>query len=199
MNEKEKRRQHRKEKKQQRSRRAVGGDSLRESSPRESLPDPLPDLPPRFSMEKVMRSMFGGGRRDARAKAQDLAYEAMEADTPRQALKLAARALELNPRCVDALLLVAQAEALGPQDLLERVAAAVRAGEEDLGKDFFEENRGAAPFPTLFGRYLPRRSAPKKRRSVPAPERVGHGVSASPLGAECLGRTPVAHLQPGPA
>ena len=89
-----------------------------------------------------MRSMIGGGRRDARAKAQDLAFEAMEAKTPQQALKLAARALELNPRCVDALLLVAQATVRGPQDLLDRVAAAVRAGEEDLGEGFFEENRG---------------------------------------------------------
>jgi tetratricopeptide (TPR) repeat protein len=28
------------------------------------------------------------------------------------------------------------------QDLIESIAEAVRAGEEDLGKDFFEENRG---------------------------------------------------------
>jgi tetratricopeptide (TPR) repeat protein len=43
---------------------------------------------------------------------------------------------------VDALLLVARATIRKTEDLIESAAAAVRAGEEDLGEDFFEENRG---------------------------------------------------------
>ena len=101
----------------------------------------LPKMPSPLVMEQTMQSMFGG-RRDTTSKAQDLAYAAMEADAPVRALQLAKRALELNPRCVDALLLVARAGSRKTEDLIENVRAAVRAGEEDLGKEFFDDNRG---------------------------------------------------------
>jgi tetratricopeptide (TPR) repeat protein len=127
MNDKEKRRQHRKSKKTQ------GRKAFTTAS--------LPKMPSPLVMEQTMQSMFGGAK-DQNLEAQDLAYAAMDAATPQEALKLARRALELNPRCVDALLLVVRATIRRPEDLIESVAAAVRAGEEDLGKDFFDENRG---------------------------------------------------------
>jgi tetratricopeptide (TPR) repeat protein len=120
MNDKEKRRRHRKEKKNKRE---------------------VPDMPSPFAMEQTMQSIFGG-RRDDRFAAQDLAYAAMEARTPQEAMKLARQALDLNPHCVDALLLVARATMREREDLLEAVATAVRAGEEDLGRAFFKSNRG---------------------------------------------------------
>jgi tetratricopeptide (TPR) repeat protein len=101
----------------------------------------LPKLPSPFVMEQSMQSMFGE-RPNWKFKAQDLVYAAMQAPTPQEALKLARRALGLDSRCVDALLLVARATIRKPEDLLEAAAAAVRTGEDDLGKDFFEENRG---------------------------------------------------------
>jgi tetratricopeptide (TPR) repeat protein len=138
MNEKEARRRKRKQKKaQERKARTV------------ALP---PAVASPFAMEQMMRSMFGGGllgggllgggRRNAASEAQDLAYEAMEASSPQRALQLARRALELNPRCVDALLIVARASGGTGEQLIEQVRAAVRAGEEELGKGSFEDNRG---------------------------------------------------------
>lgn len=100
-----------------------------------------PELVSPFAMEQVMRSMFGG-KRGASADAQELAYEAMEAPDPERALQLAERALAINPRCVDALLLVARATSRTTAELIEHVRAAVRAGEEELGKAFFRQNRG---------------------------------------------------------
>lgn len=133
MNDKEKRRQKRKQKK------TPGGKSRTVVLP--------PEVASPFVMERTMQSMFGGGpfgggKRGAKSAAQDLAYEAMGNSDPGRALQLAKRALELNPRCVDALLIVARAGSGTTEQLVEQVRAAVRAGEEDLGQDFFQENRG---------------------------------------------------------
>ncbi len=127
MNDKEKRRWQRKEKKL-RGRKAFTTAAL-------------PKIASQFGMEQVMQSMFGG-QRDTKSAAQDLAYGALEAATPERALHLAKQALELDPRCVDALLIVARASKQGGEELMEKVCAAVRVGEEDLGKDFFDDNRG---------------------------------------------------------
>ncbi len=82
MNEKEKRRQHRKEKKQKAHNAPSAAPSL--------------EMPPHFLMEQVMRSMFGGGGSDPDSEAQDLAYKAIKATTQQEALKFARQALEKN-------------------------------------------------------------------------------------------------------
>ena len=75
-------------------------------------------------------------------KAQELAYEAMEARDPNTALKLAMRAVELDRRCVDALVILAHAGSDSREDMIENMVMAVWIGEHALGEDFFEENRG---------------------------------------------------------
>jgi tetratricopeptide (TPR) repeat protein len=79
---------------------------------------------------------------DPREQAQELAYRAMEARTPKEARRLAEQALKLDADCVDALVLLAQAQQLSPQEYIERMRAAVEAGARSLGSDFFEQNKG---------------------------------------------------------
>ena len=82
------------------------------------------------------------GARSASEKAQELAYDAMEADDPNAAVKLAMRAVELDRRCVDALVMLAHAGSDSPDELIENIEKAVWMGERALGEEFFEENRG---------------------------------------------------------
>jgi tetratricopeptide (TPR) repeat protein len=126
MNEKEKRRRQRKRKK-------VGS--------RKAYTAAAPIIPPQNVAEQVMQSIVGA-RRDLKFEAQDLAYAAMEGPTPQRALQLANKALGLNSRCVDALMLVAQLSGRTGEEQIADVAAAVRIGEEGLGKRFFKQNRG---------------------------------------------------------
>ena len=79
---------------------------------------------------------------DARIQAQELAFDAMEAPSEAEPRKLAKRALRLDPDCVDAQLLLAQIDAPSPRVLIERVQAAVAAGERSLGDQFIRENTG---------------------------------------------------------
>ncbi len=83
-----------------------------------------------------------GGACSASEKAQELAYDAMEADDPNTAVKLAMRAVELDRRCVDALVMLAHAGSDSRDELIENIEKAVWMGERALGEEFFEENRG---------------------------------------------------------
>jgi tetratricopeptide (TPR) repeat protein len=75
-------------------------------------------------------------------QAQELAYEAMEARTDKQARRLAQQALAFDPDCVDALLLLAEMDAATPEALMTALEKAVAAGERSLGAAFFAENKG---------------------------------------------------------
>lgn len=74
-------------------------------------------------------------------RAQQLAYDAMEAGTEREARSLLNQALELDPECVDALAqLAAMAQSQGAH--LKLLEKAVAAGERQLGAEFFKRNKG---------------------------------------------------------
>jgi len=105
---------------------------------------PWPELPSRFITERAMRGMFEAprGRNDKRAQAQDLAYEAMESRDPEKAAALAVKAVALDPHCVDALTILAQVASADRNELIENIRVTVQAGERDLGREFFQENRG---------------------------------------------------------
>jgi tetratricopeptide (TPR) repeat protein len=79
---------------------------------------------------------------DARDEAQELAFDAMEAETEAQARKLAKRALAKDPDCVDALVVMAGIESESPRKMIEALQKAVAAGEQSLGAKFFKENTG---------------------------------------------------------
>jgi tetratricopeptide (TPR) repeat protein len=79
---------------------------------------------------------------DKRIEAQQLAFDAQEASTEAQALKLAKRALSLHPDCVDALVVRAEIECHSTRKLIEAMQSAVAAGERSLGATFIRENTG---------------------------------------------------------
>lgn len=113
--------------------------------PETAPPDDLPDLPPPTAMERSMRSIFGGvglGRRSKREKAQDLAYEAMEAPDAKTAGRLALEAVRLDPQCTDALHLLAELTSRTADEFIESLRKAVAGAEKSLGDRFFKENRG---------------------------------------------------------
>lgn len=79
---------------------------------------------------------------DAKDEAQQIAFDAMEAESEAQARKLAKRALKLDPDCVDALLVMADLDARTPREMIEGLQKAVAAGERSLGARFIKDHRG---------------------------------------------------------
>lgn len=75
-------------------------------------------------------------------EAQQLAFQALEAESAEQARKLAKRALAKDPDCVDALVLLTGLEADSPKKAIEGLQKAVAAWERSLGARFFKENEG---------------------------------------------------------
>lgn len=114
--------------------------------PHERFPDL--EMPSVFAMERTLREVRGGGggrRRSPPERAQDLFYEASEAARDGDvatAIDRATRAIGIHPYCVDALMLLLDLSGQPLSRQLEIVRDIVRAGEEDLGPAFFEENRG---------------------------------------------------------
>lgn len=82
------------------------------------------------------------GSLDDREVAQDLAYQAMEAEDAEEAIALVDEALSLDPDCVDALVCRAMALSRSPRQWIMNLKAAVRAGKRVLGREFIEENKG---------------------------------------------------------
>lgn len=79
---------------------------------------------------------------DPKWRAQELAYEAMEADDPIEALRLVDEAQKLDPDCTDAQRLMV---ALLPMELDNRIQLmreVIVKAERNLGETFFEENMG---------------------------------------------------------
>lgn len=75
-------------------------------------------------------------------QAQELAWDAMEAATAKQARKLAKQALQKDPDCVDALITLTETDATSPDEAIAGMEKAVAAGERSLGEAFFGENKG---------------------------------------------------------
>jgi tetratricopeptide (TPR) repeat protein len=75
-------------------------------------------------------------------QAQELAYDAMEAETLEDAQRLAREALQLDPNCVDALAFLAETTPTSFPEYVSRLEEAVVAGERALGPEFFQENKG---------------------------------------------------------
>ncbi|WP_203289083.1 SEC-C metal-binding domain-containing protein [Metabacillus sp. cB07] len=75
-----------------------------------------------------------------RARAQELIFEAMES-SPQQRLKLATQAMEIYPYHPDAYNMLGEAES-DPAKQLELYKRGMEAGEADLGKEIFKEDKG---------------------------------------------------------
>lgn len=93
-----------------------------------------------------MAGLFGEmrgthGTRSARGEAQHLMYEAWDSNGPTR-IELARRALEIDPDCADAYVLLAEETARSVEEARDLHAKGVAAGERSLGPKAFEEDAG---------------------------------------------------------
>ncbi|ULT56430.1 SEC-C domain-containing protein [Neobacillus drentensis] len=73
-------------------------------------------------------------------RARNLIYDALQTDG-KQRYKFAEEALNLNPNCVDAYVILAE-KTKSLEEAILLYEKGIQAGEQDLGKDFFKENKG---------------------------------------------------------
>lgn len=103
-------------------------------------------IPDRRAMEGIMHELVGqlqgaGNPDTPLAQAQELMYEAFEAPSEKQRIRLARQALEISPDCADAYVLLAE-NALSRKEALELYEKGVEAGERALGPQAFQEDVG---------------------------------------------------------
>ncbi len=79
---------------------------------------------------------------DPEEMAQELAFEAYEAENGEDALELAEKALATDPDCVDALTIKAFLVSEDAGDLIDALEHAATCGENRLGEEFFSEFMG---------------------------------------------------------
>lgn len=104
---------------------------------------PPQEMPPFHTFERAFRHMDEEPRVDIlRSQAQELVYDAWEAPDQRTALRLAREAALLDPRCVDAHFIIAEAESRTDTEFVERLKRIVEIGAWDLGQEFFRKHRG---------------------------------------------------------
>lgn len=102
-------------------------------------------MPPRRVAERALSTMFSPRTENRRFEAQDLAYEAMEAMENGEAergIELATQAAKIDPTCVDAISLLAQAASENHDELIANMTRVVEDGARALGPKFFAANRG---------------------------------------------------------
>lgn len=75
-------------------------------------------------------------------KAQDLVFDAWDADSPKVRKAKALEALAISPLCADAFGILAEFERTGSQAELDRWREAIAAGERSLGAKAFREMEG---------------------------------------------------------
>jgi tetratricopeptide (TPR) repeat protein len=81
-------------------------------------------------------------RDDAIDAAQEIMYDAWEADDRTRRVALANKALKVSPLCADAYVLLALETAGNPDDAIALYRQGVEAGEKALGKAVFHQNVG---------------------------------------------------------
>ncbi|MFH1830810.1 MAG: hypothetical protein ABH871_08570 [Pseudomonadota bacterium] len=96
------------------------------------------------SMEGQMSNLGGDSRnrKNAEDLAQQMIYDAWEADKPDQRVALARKALEICPDCADAYSILAEESAESLGHAIDLYQKALEGGERLLGKKFFKENEG---------------------------------------------------------
>ncbi|WP_339864750.1 hypothetical protein [Paremcibacter congregatus] len=116
------------------------------------------DLPERKLMEKMMAQLAGAAfspdlfdgdglfdgpdHQDPLWQAQELMYQAWEADKKRDRIALARQALEISELCADAYVLLAEEAAKGIVEEKNWYELAVDAGRKALGEELFEDGEG---------------------------------------------------------
>ena len=99
--------------------------------------------PDRRALEAITRQIFGGvaDNGDPLDAAQQLMYEAFDAESPRRQIELARRALQISPDCADAYVLLAE-YASSLEEAISLYEKGVAAGARALGEKGFREYQG---------------------------------------------------------
>jgi tetratricopeptide (TPR) repeat protein len=92
-------------------------------------------------MHDVLRRSLGDGGETPLDQAQEIIYEAYEADDPGERVALARKALEVAADCADAYVLLAE-NAGSRKEALELYTKGVEAGARALGPELFREAAG---------------------------------------------------------
>jgi len=79
---------------------------------------------------------------DPEEEAQELAFQAMDSDSLTEQRSLCRKALELDPHCIDALLIKASLNTRSIKDYTARLHKIVRDAEQRFGAEYIEENPG---------------------------------------------------------
>lgn len=100
----------------------------------------------RFLQEEVNKhtidELLAPIRQDPVEQAQELAYQAWGASSLQEARRMAQEALALDPACIDALSIIAIADAQSETDVIERLRGVITRAEEALGAEFMNEAAG---------------------------------------------------------
>ena len=91
-----------------------------------------------FQTEKML---LDADEPTAATRAQDLCFEAYQSRGRRQ-MQLARQALEIDPGCCEAMLILANRKEGDPREALPLLEQAVEAGAARLGKEMFDDNAG---------------------------------------------------------
>ncbi|MEX2670818.1 MAG: tetratricopeptide repeat protein [Phycisphaeraceae bacterium] len=108
----------------------------------EVMPDDLPPLPEQAPRKTEADIDPQADRQSACDRAQELAWDAMEASDEEQMARLCRQALAIYPNCVDALSMLAEVECERVRDYVAAMRRAVEAGRRDLGPEVFEQEKG---------------------------------------------------------
>lgn len=81
-------------------------------------------------------------KQSPREQAEDIAYQAHSAKTPKQSILLAQKAIELDPNCCEAYLILEQELSTNPLQSIHYYDKAIAAATNTLGENFFEEHVG---------------------------------------------------------
>jgi len=104
--------------------------------------DNIVKLPDRRTMEKLMSGLAGPRDDTSLDQAQQMIYDAWEAEDPAERIELAEQALRISPDCADAWVLLAQESAVNLEQVMEYYQKGVEAGERALGEPAFEQDKG---------------------------------------------------------
>jgi tetratricopeptide (TPR) repeat protein len=112
--------------------------------PDEATGKPKPPLNPREMLQHMERllSRTRTTRQKQAGEAQQLVYDAWEAETEERERELMCQALEINPGNADALLYMLDHAGLGEEEEIQALRNIVAAAAKGLGPKVFNENAG---------------------------------------------------------
>ena len=112
--------------------------------PNEAAGKPRPPLNPRAMLQRMERllSQTRTTRQKQANEAQQLVYDAWEAETEEREDELMSQALEINPDNADALLHMLDRAGLGEEEEIQALRNIVTAAAKGLGPKVFKENAG---------------------------------------------------------